>query len=360
MDPFKSPLIAILLSIFTCSVVSAEKTPYRRIDVKKIVNARDPYESTSLRNAHTVRSQNYDEYDDFSLIFSSEIRYIDRDNNKSTIERVKITTGLGESANYCFDARDKFSLPVRSLNDYTIYLAGDDDKIVRALGTTHIVMGNKDCDREENRYIFRDDMVKDLLAFAKSPINKAFPVKQVEMVIYPHRKGYFDMLIPDTAWIKKTGSANTDYGKKVFGQGSVRTKNGLYIVTFYSTDGNPGKYENVVIKRNDGLRCRVDELREIVLIFKTDEGDIDKATVKCINISDPILGRFTIIDDVMYDSLMTLKDDTVNNNAIEFTKNNCHLMIDESGIYYYDTTSTGLFGYETTNPILSVIEIPVK
>lgn len=51
--------------------------------------------------------------------------------------------------------------------------------------------------------------------------------------------------------------------------------------------------------------------------------------MKCIGISDSKGDNYTIFNDKMYDALMTLKDDTVNNKAIYFDKQNI------SNLFYF-------------------------
>lgn len=331
-------LFAILLLHFT----QAQAQVYTQIGVKETVSAHDPFAGQSLGNAVSIRKQKYkadiiEENDVYvQKYYPAEIVYYDRDKNASSIERVSVNQDIGlYSASY--NNRAEFSLPVRTINDYTIYIAGKDGKIGRTIGTTHAVLGQNECDRSENRYLAKAEMVNDLLTFAKSPANKAFPVKEIEMVIFPViiTGGFSNYGSSDTSWIQKTGKVKINYGQKVFGAPSVKTHMGEYVVTFYSTDKDPSKYETVVIERNDGLRCKVDKLREVNLTFITDDGEDDSIVVKIIEISDPNQGKFSIIDDTLYDSLMSLKPDTVNNHAIKFPviRPTIPLFIDETGIH---------------------------
>ena len=242
--------------------------------------------------------------------------------------------------------RESFVEHIRQINDYTIYIAGNDGKVGRAIGTTHAISSLKDYPNYKNaysqrHYFCRKDIVNRMLDFGNAPECPAIPVKDVEMVVYPDNKrgslntGQWVMRNHDTSWVQKTGLVNTNYGARVFGLGKVKTRLGEYEVTFYSTDGDSGMYETVVIQRNDGLRCKVDELAEIKYQFVTDDGEEDSIVIYYIRISDPTIGKFTIIDDVMYKSLMTLKDDTVNNKAIRF-KAYTHInqyFIDEDGVH---------------------------
>lgn len=308
-----------------------------QISIKETVSARDPFAGQSLRDTHTVRKTTYNGDTTF---YTTDVRYMDRDGNPSTIERVKIDNTVETDVSFLGNKRYYFNLPVRTINDYTIYIAGNDGKIGRAIGTTHVIAGDDGCNRVEDRYIGRENIVSDLLAFAKSSQNVAFPVKEVEMVIYPdNHKGYmpadsFKMYNSDTSWVQETGLAQTSYGVRVFGDPHVKAKHGDYRVTFFSNDGNPGNYETVVVERNDGLRCEVVVLKNLRLSFVTDEGWYDHIDIKCICLRDPKVGHYTIIDDVLYDSLMTLENDTVNNTKIKFGKfDSCIFFINEKGIF---------------------------
>lgn len=336
MNFHKEGLVAFALlgSVFIADAQTAKK----QLRVTETVSAHDPFEGQSLRDATTVKSQRYEPSkwsDDPNLPEPlndpARVRYIDRDKNPSTFERVVVDHAENVRSD---NKRISYSLPVRAINDYKIYLAGHNMGIDRVLGTTHVVLGEKNADINHSRYIAREDILNDLLAFSKSPANKAFPVKEVEMVIYPMRNSDgFTLEMPDTSWMQKTSRVKINYGQRVFGVGNVKTRFGNHRVTFYSNDGNPDKYEVVLVERNGGFRCKVNRLIEIKLGFITDDWEQDTAVVKCIELYDPNNGYFKIVDDVLYNSLMTLKDDTVNNKALDFSNGNCWLFLDEGGIY---------------------------
>ncbi len=329
--PLKVLVLVIMVMMCTSHTVKAQNTYNKQIAVKEIVSAKDPYAGQSLRGAVTVYEEDFNATDRYLPI---KVKYMDRNNNPSDIERIKIFQDGYNYTTYAGLERSDFNLGIKSINDYTVNIYGSDGRLGKCIGTTHIVVGGYyPSDKEEDRYLAREDLVKSLMVFAKSPRNNAFPLKEVTMNVFPNMiRSDFSMRQPDFSWVKRTGLLNTNYGARVFGSANVKTTFGTYNVTFYSNDGNSGNYETVVITRDDGLRCKVDRLRETELRFRTDDGFYDSIIIKFIDISDPMAGKFSIIDDVMYDSLMTLKDDTVNNKSIRFWKNISEVEISESGI----------------------------
>lgn len=315
-------------------------TASAQITVKEKVSARVPsYWETITTERKRLLNLDYDIHSEHPLNFSYLVRV-----DKGHAIDVNVTGGgdINDPFNPKRYYRETFCEPILKINEYKIFLAGNDGNIGRGIGTTHAISGFESYhDYTEYHYFARQDIVDRLLNFGNAPKCPAIPVKEVEMVIYPEtyngklHTGVLTMDNYDTSWVKKTGLANTDYGTRVFGVGQVNTRQGKYLVTFYSNDGNIGNYEVVVIQRNDGLRCRVDRLLEKTLQFVTDDGEEDSILIKLIQISDPKTGKYTIINDVMYDSLMTLKDDTVNNNAIKFISgdHNALYFIDEEGIH---------------------------
>lgn len=330
-SPLKAVPLAVMLAMSPLNSVEAQSTSSnnRQVEVTEVVSARDPY-AGQIISADKVRQIDYPSGQEYLNI---QVKYWDKNNSPSSIESVKLAQDGSEVKHVPGCERLHFDYPVRTLNSYRINIVGSDGKIGRVIGTTHVIVGSHNSYRID-RYIAREDVVNDLMTFAKSSKNNAFPVKDVQMNIYPNPiLANFSMDTPDTSWIRRTGQVNTNYGTRVFGEGHVKTRYGNYVVTFYSNDGNSGDYETVVIQRDDGLRCKVDRLRETKLRFETDDGSDDSIVIKCIDISDPTVGKFTIIDDVMYDSLMTLKPDTVNNKSIRFWNNVNNVVIDENGIH---------------------------
>lgn len=251
--------------------------------------------------------------------FSFKILYYDRDKDDSTCDVVS----------FFKDTEGKFNGRIFTLNDYSIYLIGDDGEAGRGFGTTHAIQSKYRC-------IAREDVISDLMEFAKTSFNHAIKVNDVTMCWYTDGSQFYTSPVKDRQAIYQTPQHNVNYGTQVYDAPEVNTKFGKYLVKFYSTDSNPKDYENVVIERNDGIRCRVHGLKNMHIKFNTIDGTDDSINVKMILLSSVNhkgeLCYFTIYDDVMYDSLMTLEPDTVNNSDIWFKNDTFECTLNDSGI----------------------------
>lgn len=345
MNIFKKMIgMVVVLAWGMTPLMEAQTSSGPQISVKDRVKAVVPsyWETMTNTERKLLTEVDYDIKHEYPL----NVAYFVRMGKNNAIDVTVQGGNLRDEYDPKYYYRESFLESVCQINDYKIYITGNDGKVGRAIGTTHAISGLKSYPDHKNayserHYFYREDIVSNMLAYGNAPECPAIPVKDVEMVIYPDNikgslnTGKWVMHNHDTSWVQKTGLAKTNYGARVFGSGEVKTALGEYEVTFYSTDGDSRMYETVVIQRNDGLRCKVDELAEIKYQFVTDDGEEDSIVIYYIRISDPKIGNFTIIDDVMYRSLMTLKDDTVNNKAIRFNvyKRTNLYFIDEDGVH---------------------------
>lgn len=254
-----------------------------------------------------------------------KLKYINNDNNPSTVESVLAesdgtsTTLLLEGADYCYD--DDIYGQVKSLNDYKYDVVGDDGRSYGTWTFSQLIIENDSGLPKKQPTIMNPDIIEDVRKFAlSSSNNNAVEIKTIEDVVLPQRDfGLTTFKKLDTSWVERSKSDKFYHNGYTAAQFTSQVAS--YGIVFVSHDDNPDDYEEIIIMRDDGARFRLDRLRQLNLTVKTEDryGEGEKITLNCLDISCIHGGKYTIYDDELYFLLANTFKDKKNNGGIKLT-----------------------------------------
>ena len=137
------------------------------------------------------------------------------------------------------------------------------------------------------------------------------------------------------SWIQKVKDTPCNFGSPCF-LAEVQTQVGKYSIIAFSNDSDRGNYETLVFNRDDGLKFKLDGLRQMDIVVKTDDIRYNENIVlNAIDISWPNVGKFTIYDDELFNALLDMaQQDKDNNNAIPVSVETSTYEVDEDGVIY--------------------------
>lgn len=120
----------------------------------------------------------------------------------------------------------------------------------------------------------------------------------------------------------------------------MQTQVGKYSIIAFSNDSDRGNYETLVFNRDDGLKFKLDGLRQMDIVVKTDDIRYNENIVlNAIDISWPNVGKFTIYDDELFNALLDMaQQDKDNNNAIPVYVETADYIVSEPGIIFNKST----------------------
>lgn len=180
-------------------------------------------------------------------------------------------------------------------------------------------------------FLMRPDIVNPIKEFAKSDRNNgAVNIKTI------NKNGIVGRLGLSTArdlpsWMEDLHKKDYNFGK-LLKEIYFNTDKGDYTIKLYSSDGNESDCEAIIINRSDGLKCKLDGLRDYkVWIDSPDFYQGEYAEIGCIDVSWPGVGEFTILDDDLYGAFNIIKQkhpDVGKAFYVKSQESNCRLTRD--------------------------------
>lgn len=137
------------------------------------------------------------------------------------------------------------------------------------------------------------------------------------------------------SWIQKVKDTPCNFGNVCF-VAEAQTQVGKYDIVAFSNDSDNANYETLIFKRDDGVKFKLDGLRQMDIVVKTDDIRYNENIVlNAIDISWPNVGKFTIYDDELFNALLDMaQQDKDNNNAIPVSVETSTYEVDEDGVIY--------------------------
>ena len=179
-------------------------------------------------------------------------------------------------------------------------------------------------------------VIEDVLEDMNSPANNTdFEIKNITRPLYPgYGGGLSSYREPDLSWIQKVKDTPCNFGSPCF-LAEVQTQVGKYSIIAFSNDSDRGNYETLVFNRDDGLKFKLDGLRQMDIVVETDDIRYNENIVlNAIDISWPNVGKFTIYDDELFNALLDMaQQDKDNNNAIPVFVETVDCTVSESGTF---------------------------
>lgn len=246
------------------------------------------------------------------------IQFYDRDGNKSTTEEIFLFSKITKKYALMYPelemGRYDINSAVKGINNFKLKIVGDDGKLMGTYTQSQVEM--QDLGSLSNPDIV--GYITDFLSSDKNNTNIA--VRNVSNTLLP--AGNFGLSARkklDTSWIEKAKQNDNYNWGEVVKSGQVSTQQGDYYFTFHSSDKNPDDVEAIVVRRSDGLRFKLEGLKELIIHNETNDGYQDSFAVGCINISWPNVGKFTIFDNELYNFLFEMARDKNLGKSISIT-----------------------------------------
>lgn len=238
------------------------------------------------------------------------ISFLDENGNKNNIERVRL-----ESAKTVSDMSEYPGMQLgfsdilgeaQSLNNYSLRIVGDDGIAMGTLRISEVAL-------TDGKNLMHPDVVDFIRNFANSPKNNgAIEIRNVTNTLLPNANfGLTARKKLDTSWIQKIKESNYNWGTKIT-QRELSTQVGNYKISFYSSDNNSNDAEAIIVERDDGVKFKLDGIRELNIKIKSNDGYIDESSLGCLDISWPGVGKFTIFDNELFNTAYSIatKQDT--------------------------------------------------
>lgn len=241
--------------------------------------------------------------------------FLDLDNNKSNVEQIEVidddTRCYNGSLNstifdlemYWFNMIDGI---VESVVDCSYNVMGEDGKSIGIWTFSYVTL--YPTQKGHGDYLMRPDIVNPIKEFAESNRNNgAVTVKTVNKDLIVGRRLKMSTLRSLPSWMEDIYKKDYNFGK-VLKEIGFNTDMGDYTIELYSSDGNDSNCEAIIIKRSDGLKCKLDGLREYkASIVSPDFYQGEYAKIGCIDVSWPGVGEFTILDGDLYGAFDLIK-----------------------------------------------------
>lgn len=241
--------------------------------------------------------------------------FLDLDNNKSNVEQIEVidddTRCYNGSLNstifdlemYWFGMIDGI---VESVVDCSYNVMGEDGKSIGIWTFSYVTL--YPTQKGHGDYLMRPDIVNPIKEFAESNRNNgAVTVKTVKKNAIAGRLGLSTARCDLPSWIEEVHKKEYDFGL-LLKEFNWKNDMGEYTIELYSSDGNDSDCEAVIIKRSDGLKCKLDGLREYkASIVTPDYYQGEYAELGCIDVSWPGVAEFTILDPDVYAAFHEIK-----------------------------------------------------
>lgn len=304
-NSIKAIPLATLIAMSPLNVVEAQSTSASNPDTRSTLIERKNYDGvlrTDMREGVNLTAEFYD-----------------RDGVSSTTEVVNMISSGTENKIFADEPLDRYDInaPIENLTDYSFNIVGDDGN---SLGTLTYSQLNL----KGGKAISVSNVVSDMREFANSSENNAFQIKKVNVNLIPKRGVGLRTFIEGTtefgtSWIQKVNNVPYNFGD-VVNTAKFSTQAGEYNIDFYSSDGNPRNYETVVVRRDDGLKFKLDGLTQLDLTFATNDGNKDeKVSIPLIDVSWPKVGQYSIFDNELFNALYTLSQEDDFNKAFKIS-----------------------------------------
>ena len=240
---------------------------------------------------------------------------LDLDNNKSSVEQIEVIdddtwcyyhdlfSGIFDLETYWFNMIDGI---VESVLDCSYNIMGEDGKSIGVWTFSYITLSPTE--KWHGDYLMRPDIVNPIKKLAESDRNNgAVTVKTVNKDLIVGRRLKMSTLRSLPSWMEDIYKKDYNFGK-VLKEIGFNTDMGDYTIELYSSDGNDSNCEAIIIKRSDGLKCKLDGLREYkASIVSPDFYQGEYAEIGCIDVSWPGVGEFTILDGDLYGAFDLIK-----------------------------------------------------
>lgn len=328
----KAVPLAVMLAMSPLNKVQSENNTVKNADKDKtevVATPQQPQEKV-------IRSK-YVKYENGPP--EIEYTYTDCDGDLSTFEHLEINclrlTSIGSYGD--FDASYQiFAGGVKSLNNYSFDIVGSDGRSHGTWKYSQLIMDEGGNSKHEYSLAY-PGVIEDVLEDMNSPANNTdFEIKNITRPLYPgYGGGLSSYREPDLSWIQKVKDTPCNFGSPCF-LAEVQTQVGKYSIIAFSNDSDRGNYETLVFNRDDGLKFKLDGLRQMDIVVKTDDIRYNENIVlNAIDISWPNVGKFTIYDDELFNALLDMaQQDKDNNNAIPVSVETSTYEVDEDGVIY--------------------------
>lgn len=146
------------------------------------------------------------------------------------------------------------------------------------------------------------------------PNARMLPIKYDIQPTYSHG---LETSEPDVSWMTKVKGKVVAPGRLI-NTATVQGTSGEWILGAYSSDSNLDNYEGVVIAKDD-VRLKVDELRTVNAVFRNSH-EISTDTYNQINVTDADGNKHVILDQKLFEILLSLCNDPDCNKAFKVTE----------------------------------------
>lgn len=294
-------------------------------------------------NSQRFKIADESEYCSPSIGDNLNLYFLDLDNNKSNVEQIEIIDD--DTWSYYLDlyASERLDLykfheidgVVKSINECNYVVMGEDGKSIGTWSFSYVSLSPR---YEGGYFILRPDIVKSIKEFALSNRNNgAVTIKTINRNAII-RRNTFNTFGKLSSWIQETQKKEYNFGtflKNV----NWKSDMGEYTIELYSSDGNDSDCETIIIKRSDGLKCKLDGIREYkATIYSPDFYKGEYVELGCIDVSWPGVGKFTILDSDVYATFREIKKTYPNvgkafyvekkDESLLLTKNSGDFMVD--------------------------------
>ena len=243
------------------------------------------------------------------------IYFLDLDNNKSNVEQIEVIdddtwcyyhdlfSDVFDSEIYWFGMIDGI---VENVIDCSYNILGEDGKSLGIWTFSYVTLSPTE--ERHGDYLMRPDIVNPIKELAESDRNNgAVIVKTVNKDLIVGRRPELSTLRSLPSWMENVHKKDYNFGKLLKEIG-FNTDMGDYTIELYSSDGNDSDCEAIIIKRSDGLKCKLDGLREYkASIVTPDYYQGEYAELGCIDVSWPGVGEYTILDGDLYGAFNLIK-----------------------------------------------------
>lgn len=268
--------------------------------------------------------------------------YVDKNGDLSNFERLAINDNVIVD----FDELNGVLIHsihgggVQSLNKYAFDIVGSDGRSYGTWNYQQLILDDVIPGGPKEYKLSHPKIIEDVLKDMNTPVNNTgFKVKNIARPLYPGSGGGLTSLgKTDLSWVQKVKDTPCNFGSPCF-LAEVQTQVGKYSIIAFSNDSDGVNYETLIFNRDDGLKFKLDGLRQLDMTVKTDEENKENILLNAIDISWPNVGKFTIYDDELFNALLDMaQQDKDNNNAIPVYVETADYIVSEPGIIFNKST----------------------
>lgn len=224
---------------------------------------------------------------------------------------------------------------VHSLNKYAFDVIGSDGRSYGTWNYEQLLLYDGFLQNSEKYKLSHPKIIEDVLKDMNTPNNNTcFKVENITRPLYPgYGGGLSSYREPDLSWIQKVKDTPCNFGNVCF-VAEVQTQVGKYDIVAFSNDSDNANYETLIFKRDDGVKFKLDGLRQLDITIETDEQYKENVLLNAIDISWPNVGKFSIYDDELFNALLDMaQKDKDNNNAIPVSVETVDCTVSASGTF---------------------------